>query len=354
MDSREQPQPQPQPQQQQQQPPTMMLGPTSYPSMMSPATARFPFNANNHAPPPPPPEPFNDIYNNNDNNNNSSSTCEALKPCGLGSEKKKRGRPRKYSSDGNIALGLAPTTNASSSSAEPSKKHRGRPPGSSKKQMDALGIGGVGFTPHIILADVGEDIAAKLVAFFQQGPRTVCILSATGAVCNVTIRKKPESGEPGVTAALEGPLEILSLSASLQLSENNGGHNRISGLTVSLASPDGQVLGGELVGPLTAATPLQVIVGSFIADGKKSSNLKSGPSSMQPSQLLNFGAPGTPTTPTSQGHSTESSEDNENGHFSKGPGPGPGGPGLYNNASQSIHNMSMYHHHQLWAGQTHQ
>jgi len=95
-------------------------------------------------------------------------------------------------------------------------------------------------------------------------------------------------------------------------------------------------------------------VGSFIADGKKSSsnNVKSGRSTTPSSQLLTFGAPTTPTTPTSQGPSTESSEDNENNNFIKGPG-GLGGPGLSNNASQPIHhNLQMYHH--LWAGHTQQ
>ncbi|RDX69527.1 AT-hook motif nuclear-localized protein 13, partial [Mucuna pruriens] len=354
MDSQEPPQ---------QQPLNMMVGPTSYPSMMAPATARFPFNNN------PPPEPFNDNDANNINN-----TCEALKPCGLASEsaKKKRGRPRKYSPDGNIALGLAPT-NASSSSAEPTKKHRGRPPGSGKKQMDALGIGGTGFTPHVILAESGEDIAAKLMSFCQQGPRTVCILSASGAICNVTIRQPAISGAgaggtvsyeaPSLAASLlfnslhmmsfslQGRFEIISLSGSMQQYENNSGHNRMSGLSVTLAGSDGRVLGGEVSGALTAASPVQVIVGSFITDGKKSSSSKSVPSSTPSSQMLTFGAPTTPTTPpTSQGPSTESSDENENSHFSKGPG----GPGLYNNASQQpIHTMPMYHH-QLWAGQTQQ
>lgn len=215
--------------------------------------------------------------------------------------------------------------------------------------MDALGIGGTGFTPHVILAEAGEDIAAKLMAFCHQGLRTVCILSATGAICNVTLRQSETSGG-GVS--YEGQFEIISLSGSTRHSENNSGHNRMSNLSVSLAGPDGRVLGGEVVGMLTAASLVQIIVGSFVADGKKSSssNPKSGPAVTPSSQMVTFGGPVTPTTPTSQGNSTESSDDNENGHFSKGSGD----PGLYNNnASQSVHNIPMYHH-QLWAGQTQQ
>ncbi|BAU00349.1 hypothetical protein LR48_Vigan06g020800 [Vigna angularis] len=338
---------------QQPQLPNMMMGPTSYPSMLAPATARFPFISNNHhhhhnpPPPPPPPEPLNDNH-----------SCEAaLKPCALGvgsseSSKKKRGRPRKYSPDGNIALGLVPNYPAASSAESPAKKHRGRPPGSGKKQMDALGISGTGFTPHVISAEAGEDIGAKIMAFCEQGPRAVCILSAVGPIRNVTIRQPPSvSSLSGPDVSYEGEFEIISLTGFTQQSENNNGHIGMRSLSISLAGPDGRVLGGEVTGALTAASAVQVVVGSFIADGKKSSsnNLKSGRSTTPSSQLLTFGAPTTPTTPTSQGPSTESSEDNENSNFIKGPG----GPGLSNNASQPIHNLQMYHH-QLWAGHTQQ
>lgn len=91
----------------------------------------------------------------------------------------------------------------------------------------------------------------------------------------------------------------------------------------------------------------QVIVGSFIAEGKKSSSnlLRSGPSSPPPSQMLNFGAPMTAASPSSQGGgSTESSDENGSSPLNRG-------PVIYNNPSQPIHNMQMY---QLWAGQTQQ
>ncbi|KAK7263311.1 hypothetical protein RJT34_30899 [Clitoria ternatea] len=345
MDSREPPRPPP---------PTIMTGPTSIispNSIMSPATAaRFPFASvpppqqQHH--PPPPSESFSAAPS-------YDGPSSPMKPCSLA--KKKRGRPRKYSPDGNIALGLAPTHVSPSgggadSTGTPSadasaKKHRGRPPGSGKKQLDALGAGGVGFTPHVILVDTGEDITAKIMAFSQQGPRTVCILSANGAICNVTLRQPALSGG---TATYEGRFEIISLSGALQ-SENNGERSRTGGLNVSLAGSDGRVLGGGVAGMLTAASPVQVIVGSFIADGKKSSSnvQKSGPSSAPTSQMRTFGGPMTPASPASQGPSTESSEDNDHSPFSRG-------PGLYNNASQPVHNNMPMYHHPLWAGQSHQ
>ncbi|OAY29789.2 hypothetical protein MANES_15G168300v8 [Manihot esculenta] len=266
------------------------------------------------------------------------------------SAKKKRGRPRKYTPDGNIALGLSPTPMSSSpnsivhgdsgggtpgmASELPSKRNRGRPPGSG-------GVGGVGFTPHVITVKAGEDIASKVFAFSQQGPRTVCILSANGAICNVTLRQPAMSGG---TVTYEGRFEIISLSGSFLLSENNGSCSRTGGLSVSLAGSDGRVLGGGVAGMLMAASPVQVIVGSFIADGKKSNSTMSKPAPpLAPTtQILNFGAPLTTSSPPSQGGSSESSDDNGSSPLNRD-------PGIFNNASQPIHSMNMY---QLWAGQS--
>ncbi|MBA0763714.1 hypothetical protein Gotri_013136, partial [Gossypium trilobum] len=350
--------------------------------------------------------------------------------------KKKRGRPRKYAPDGNIALQLAPTTQIPSHSANhagndsvglpsvgaaaepPPKRNRGRPPGSGKRQIDALGgVSGVGFTPHVITVNTGEDIASKITAFSQQGPRTICILSANGAVCNVTLRQSVLSGSmvkfedlglswtayiftgllkfklsalsfnikrhflsphlmvwkdmykaeisalhgyrhmkysqaEMVHAVLAGRYEIISLSGSFLVSENSGSCSRTGGLNVSLAGSDGRVVGGGVVGALQAASPVQVIVGSFIADGRKQ-NLdvfKTGPL-MPTSNMQNFGGPGTAGSSPSQGGSSESSDEN-------GGSPLNGGSGFYSNsAPPSMHNNNMQMNSQmnsLWPGHTQQ
>lgn len=197
--------------------------------------------------------------------------------------KRKRGRPRKYGPDGSMAVASADPSAAatqsgggfsppptgvtpSGGSASPTlKKARGRPPGSGKKQqLDALGSAGVGFTPHVITVKAGEDVSSKIMSISQNGPRAVCILSANGAISNVTLRQPAMSGG---TVTYEGRFEILSLSGLYLLTENGGQRSRTGGLSVSLSGPDGRVLGGGVAGLLTAASPVQVVVGSFVNDG---------------------------------------------------------------------------------------
>jgi Plants and Prokaryotes Conserved (PCC) domain len=39
-----------------------------------------------------------------------------------------------------------------------------------------------------------QDVASKIMAFSQQGPRTICVLSANGAISDVTLRQPATSG----------------------------------------------------------------------------------------------------------------------------------------------------------------
>ncbi|KAI4355051.1 hypothetical protein L6164_003865 [Bauhinia variegata] len=192
--------------------------------------------------------------------------------------KRKRGRPRKYGPEGTVSLALTPSPSSHPGTMTQSQKRgRGRPPGTGKKQQLASlgelmsGSAGMGFTPHIITIAVGEDIATKIMAFSQQGPRAVCILSANGDVSTVTLRQPSTSGG---SVTYEGRFEILCLSGSYLVTDSGGSRNRSGGLSVSLASPDGRVIGGGVGGMLIAASPVQVIVGSFVWGGSRTKNKK--------------------------------------------------------------------------------
>ncbi|CAI9759498.1 unnamed protein product [Fraxinus pennsylvanica] len=133
------------------------------------------------------------------------------------------------------------------------------------------------------------NVASKIMAFSQQGPRTVCVLCANGAIRDVTLCQQAMSCG---TVTYEGRFEIIS---------------------------DRQ------------RHPVQVVVESFIADGKPP---KSWPHSAPPPNMLNLGAPVTVGSP-SLGASRDSSE--ENGGCSLNSGSEP-----YGNAGQPIQNISMY------------
>ncbi|OVA15190.1 protein of unknown function DUF296 [Macleaya cordata] len=282
--------------------------------------------------------------------------------------KKKRGRPRKYTVDGdNIALALTPLSsappppppppphyshnnnnnnnnhNTQSSDPPPFKRNRGRPVGSGKKQqLDALGSSGVAFTPHVIAVEAGEDVASKIMAFSQQGPHAVCILSANGAICNVTLRQPATFGG---TVTYEGRFEIISLSGSFLLTESGGTRSRTGGMSVSLAGSDGRVLGGGVAGMLMAATPVQVVVGKFIMEEEKPlpGSSKQEPSlAPPPPHMMSFGAPLAAGSSPSQDASSESSDEAGS--------PLNRVPGAFNITGQSVQSMSGFSSFGGWGG----
>ncbi|KAJ6946432.1 AT-hook motif nuclear-localized protein 1-like [Populus alba x Populus x berolinensis] len=228
--------------------------------------------------------------------------------------KKKRGRPRKYGPDGSVAVTLSPKPISSAAPAllppvidfSAGKQKKIKPVSKAKYELENLVtyihapqveeplntitenfhleiegspnifilachilIGewvacsvGANFTPHIITVNAGEDVTMKVISFSQQGPRAICILSANGVISSVTLRQPDSSGG---TLTYEGRFEILSLSGSFMPTETGGTRSRSGGMSVSLASPDGRVVGGGVAGLLVAASPVQVVVGSFLA-----------------------------------------------------------------------------------------
>ncbi|KAA3463170.1 AT-hook motif nuclear-localized protein 5-like [Gossypium australe] len=113
-----------------------------------------------------------------------------------------------------------------------------------------------------------QDIVAKMLSFSQQRPRAVCILSGSGTVSYVTLRQ-PASSTPTVT--YEGQFEILCLSGSYLLAEDGGPRSRTGGISASLSTPDGHVIGGG-VATLIASSLVQLVVCSFVYGGSKTKN----------------------------------------------------------------------------------
>ncbi|KAF3649466.1 AT-hook motif nuclear-localized protein 1 [Capsicum annuum] len=246
---------------------------------------------------------------------------------GLALVKKKRGRPRKYGPDG-VAIPISPKPISSAApGASPvidfsvEKRGKIRPVGLvSKPHMPKLEVDnsgsvegtehiecipvelvskphmpkmdveksglsewvscsvGANFTPHIITVNTGEDVTMKIISFSQQGPRAICILSANGVISSVTLRQPDSSGG---TLTYEGRFEILSLTGSFMPSETGGMRNRSGGMSVSLASPDGRVVGGGVAGLLVAAGPVQIVVGSFLA-GNQHEQMKTKKNKLEP------------------------------------------------------------------------
>lgn len=206
---------------------------------------------------------------------------------------KKKGRPRKYVPDG-LALVPSPTAGFASpffpgSGSSVAKRGRGRPRGSGNRQLlAALGecftfSAGGGFTPHVLTIATGEDVVARIRSFSEKGPRATFILSANGAVSNATLHQQ---GSSGGTLTYEGRFEILSLSGSFSNAATGGARSRTGSIYVSLAGPDGRVIGGGVAGLLLAASPIQMIVGSFKPNAFKNQQAKSSQST----------APARPTT----------------------------------------------------------
>ncbi|CAO2837976.1 unnamed protein product [Amaranthus hypochondriacus] len=164
-------------------------------------------------------------------------------------------------SHGGVKVDSGETT-APSSEISSLKRKRGRPRGSRKKPSLSA-ITGLDFMPHVISVDVGEDIASKFAGLFKNGTRTICTISVSGSVSYASLQ------DPfGGVVNYEGPLNIISITGSILDSENTNGQAQTISLNVTLSTSDKKVVGG-ILGKLIAATPVQIIVGSVIVNGKK-------------------------------------------------------------------------------------
>ncbi|KAF4358143.1 hypothetical protein F8388_009426 [Cannabis sativa] len=100
------------------------------------------------------------------------------------------------------------------------------------------------FKSHEITIDSGENVVQKIMSFAAKGPRGICVLTASGQVSKVVIRK-PDSSSDHETLTREGHFELLSLSGSYTSTDATG--RPTGGLSVSFADSNGNAIGGALI-----------------------------------------------------------------------------------------------------------
>lgn len=147
---------------------------------------------------------------------------------------------------------------------EPIRRPRGRPAGSKNKPKPPIIItrdSPNALTAHAMEVSSGCDVNESLVTFARKKQRGLCILSGSGYVTNVTLRHPTSSG-PNAIVTLHGRFEILSLLGSIL--PPPAAPPGVTGLTVYLAGPQGQVVGGGVVGALIASGPVVIMAATFM------------------------------------------------------------------------------------------
>ncbi|CAD6245531.1 unnamed protein product [Miscanthus lutarioriparius] len=156
------------------------------------------------------------------------------------------------------------------------KRRRGRPPGSKNKPKPPPVVTrdvepAVAMRPHVLEIPSGGDVARALAGFARRRGLGICVLAGTGAVADVSLRHQAASSADGGAAAVvvfRGRYEILSISATFLAPSMSAAVPRAAAavcrdLSISLAGPHGQIVGGAVVGPLVAATTVVVLAAAF-------------------------------------------------------------------------------------------
>ncbi|GJN33755.1 hypothetical protein PR202_gb22378 [Eleusine coracana subsp. coracana] len=157
-------------------------------------------------------------------------------------------------------------------SIEVAKKRRGRPPGSKNRPKPPIVITReadptAAMRPHVIEIPCGRDVAQALARFAARRNLGICVLAGTGAVADVTLRHPHGQGLGGGGFVFRGQYEILSISATFLPPAISAVAPQAvlaaAGISISLAGPHGQIIGGAVAGPLYAATNVVVVAAAF-------------------------------------------------------------------------------------------
>ncbi|KAJ4701443.1 AT-hook motif nuclear-localized protein [Melia azedarach] len=143
------------------------------------------------------------------------------------------------------------------------RRPRGRPPGSKNKPKPPVFITREpepAMSPYILEVPGGNDVVETISNFCRRKSIGICVLTGSGTVANVTLRQP--SPTPGSTITFHGRFEILSVSATF-LPQTAACPPVPNIFAISLAGPQGQIVGGSVVGPLVAAGTVFVIAATF-------------------------------------------------------------------------------------------
>ncbi|KAF8099248.1 hypothetical protein N665_0247s0031 [Sinapis alba] len=137
------------------------------------------------------------------------------------------------------------------------QRPRGRPQGSKNKPKPPVFLTlEPPMSPYILQVPSGNDVVASISRFCRERGIALCVLSGSGSVADVTLRQ-PSPAAPGSTITFHGKFDLLSVSATfLPPPVSNF-------FTVSLAGPQGQIIGGLVSGPLISAGPVYVVAASL-------------------------------------------------------------------------------------------
>lgn len=180
--------------------------------------------------------------------------------------------------DNNSHNSAATTTTTTPLAPKPGKTHdgdgatievvrrpRGRPPGSKNKPKPPVFITREpepSMSPYILEVPGGTDVIEALSNFCRRKNIGICVLTGSGTVANVTLRQP--SATPGAIVTFHGRFDILSISATFMAQNGGGSCPPVPNIfAISLAGPQGQIVGGSVVAPLVAAGTVFVIAATF-------------------------------------------------------------------------------------------
>ncbi|XP_058777522.1 AT-hook motif nuclear-localized protein 29-like [Vicia villosa] len=133
---------------------------------------------------------------------------------------------------------------------------RGRPVGSKNKVKTSITKTHDNvLCSHKLEISSGYDIVNSIFGYVHHPGRGICIFNGKGMVEKVTLRQST-----GKVVTLQGKFQIISISGTIPSPTTLG---NVGGLMINLLGTTRQVIGGTVIPPLVALSPVVLMVASF-------------------------------------------------------------------------------------------